>query len=158
MTCIVGETAPDFSLPTDSGKTSLAQYSGQRLVLFFYPKDDTSGCTTEAKAFRDDLALYTDLNTHILGVSRDSPLSHVRFRAKHSLPFALASDESGAVCEAYGVWKEKSMYGRTYMGIERTTILIDEAGIVRRLWNKVKVNGHSKDVLKALGELSPPNA
>jgi thioredoxin-dependent peroxiredoxin len=153
MTLNVGEAAPDFTLPTDTGEISLAGCRGKRLVVYFYPKDDTSGCTSEAKAFRDDFNYYAPLNAVVLGVSRDSPASHAKFRAKYELPFPLASDESGAMCEAYGVWKQKSMYGRTYMGIERTTVLIDENGIVRKIWPKVKVSGHSEDVLKALGEL-----
>ncbi len=153
MTITVGEPAPAFTLPSDDGEVSLADYHGKRLVLYFYPKDDTSGCTTEAKAFGADFHRFGTHNAEILGVSRDSPASHAKFRAKHALPFALASDADGAVCEAYGVWKQKSMYGRSYMGIERTTVLIDEAGIVRKVWPKVKVNGHSDTVLSALDEL-----
>ncbi len=153
MTITIGQTAPAFTLPTDDGEVSLSDYLGKRLVLYFYPKDDTSGCTGEAKAFGDDFHHYGTHNAEILGVSRDSPASHAKFRAKHALPFPLASDVDGAICEAYGVWKQKSMYGRTYMGIERTTVLIDETGVVRKVWPKVKVAGHSGTVLAALGEL-----
>ncbi len=153
MTLTIGQAAPDFTMPTDEGEVSLGSYRGKRLVLYFYPKDDTSGCTSEAKAFATDFHRFGIHNAEILGVSRDSPASHAKFRAKHTLPFPLASDEDGAVCNAYDVWKQKSMYGRTYMGIERTTVLIDEAGIVRKVWPKVKVTGHSEAVLLALAEL-----
>lgn len=153
MTITPGQPAPAFTLPTDDGTASLVDYRGKRLVLYFYPKDDTSGCTSEAKAFSDDFHRFGAHNAEILGVSRDSPASHAKFRAKHALPFPLASDADGSVCEAYGVWKQKSMYGRTYMGIERTTVLIDEAGLVRKVWPKVKVAGHSGAVLLALDEL-----
>jgi len=153
MSVTIGQPAPAFTLPTEDGPVSLADYRGKRLVLYFYPKDDTSGCTSEAKAFRDDHPRFAGLSAEILGISRDPVASHAKFRAKHALPFALAADEDGKVCEAYGVWKQKSMYGRTFMGIERTTVLIDEAGMVARIWPKVKVGGHSEDVLKALAEL-----
>lgn len=150
MSVTIGDPAPAFTLPTDEGQVSLSDFLGKRVVLYFYPKDDTSGCTSEAKAFRDDHARYLALNAEILGVSRDSPASHAKFRAKHDLPFRLASDIEGTVCEAYGVWKQKSMYGRTYMGIERTTVLIDEKGLVKAVWAKVKVTGHSAAILAAL--------
>ncbi len=156
MSVTLDQPAPAFTLPTDEGTVSLADYAGKRLVLFFYPKDDTSGCTSEAKAFRDDFAHYGIHNAEILGLSKDSAASHAKFRAKLTLPFPLASDGDGAVCDAYGVWKQKSMYGKTYMGIERTTVLIDEAGIVRKIWSKVKVSGHSQAVLTALSELPAP--
>jgi len=122
-------------------------------VLYFYPKDDTSGCTSEAHQFRDDFPLFAVHKAEILGVSKDSIASHEKFRAKHSLPFPLVSDTEGALCEAYGVWKEKSMYGKKYMGIERSTFLIDENGVVVKAWRKVKVSGHAKEVLAALNEL-----
>ncbi len=153
MSIAVGQPAPDFTLPADQGTLSLAQLKGRNVILYFYPKDDTSGCTTEAKAFRDDIETYGQLNATIVGVSKDSVASHVKFKAKHCLPFPLVSDEAGQMVEAYGVWKEKSMYGRSYMGIERTTVLIDAQGIVRNIWNKVKVAGHSAEVIEALRAL-----
>lgn len=153
MTVTIGAKAPAFTLETKDGPRSLADFAGQRLVLYFYPKDDTSGCTSEAKQFRDDYAMFREARTEVLGVSKDSLASHQKFAAKHELPFPLGSDPEGAACEAFGVWVEKSMYGRKYMGIERATFLIDEAGIVRAVWRKVKVSGHSEDVLKALAAL-----
>lgn len=153
MSIAVGLPAPDFTLPADSGTVSLAQLRGKNVVLYFYPKDDTSGCTTEAKAFKDDIDAYAAHNAVVIGVSKDSVASHVKFKTKYGLPFALGSDEDGAVVEAYGVWKEKSMYGKTYMGIERTTVLIDAQGVVRAVWNKVKVADHSAAVLEALKTL-----
>ena len=118
-------------------------------MLYFYPKDDTSGCTAEACAFRDALPDFSKVKAEIVGVSRDSVASHDKFKKKFDLPFPLASDEDGKVCRAYGVWVEKSMYGRKYMGIERATFLIDANGVVRKLWRKVKVPGHAEDVLEA---------
>lgn len=153
MSVAVGLPAPDFTLATDAGSISLAQLQGKNVVLYFYPKDDTSGCTSEAKAFKEDLDAYSKLNAVIIGVSKDSVASHIKFKTKYDLPFALGADEDGTVVEAYGVWKQKSMYGRTYMGIERTTVLIDGQGIVRTIWNKVKVTGHSAAVLAALAAL-----
>ncbi len=153
MTIAVGQPAPDFTLATDEGPRTLADYRGKRLVLYFYPKDDTSGCTNEARQFRDEYARFIVNKAEILGVSKDSVASHEKFRAKHDLPFPLGSDASGEVCEAYGVWVEKAMYGRTYMGIERATVLIDEEGVVRAVWRKVKVSGHAMDVLNKLHEM-----
>ena len=118
-------------------------------MLYFYPKDDTSGCTAEACAFRDQLPDFSKLKTAVIGVSRDSAASHDKFKTKYQLPFPLASDEDGKVCEAYGVWAEKSMYGRKYMGIERSTFLIDGNGILRGVWRNVKVPGHVEAVLEA---------
>ena len=149
MTTEIGTPAPAFSMECDDGKTSLAAYAGKTLVLYFYPKDDTSGCTSEAKAFRDAITAFAEAGVEILGVSKDSVASHAKFRAKHELPFRLGSDPDGAVCEAYGVWKKKSMYGREYMGIERSTFLIDKAGVLRAEWRKVKVTGHPDAVLAA---------
>ncbi|OAN44804.1 peroxiredoxin [Paramagnetospirillum marisnigri] len=142
-------SAPDFTMTCDDGPVSLADYQGKILVLYFYPKDDTSGCTSQAKAFRDAFADFTAAGISILGVSKDSVASHAKFRAKHELPFRLGSDPDGAVCEAYGVWKKKSMYGREYMGIERSTFLIDKDGGIAREWRKVKVTGHAAEVLAA---------
>ena len=153
MTTSIGAPAPDFAMECDDGPTSLAAYKGKALVLYFYPKDDTSGCTSEAKNFRDAIEAYRAAGVAILGVSKDSVASHAKFRAKHELPFRLGSDPDGAVCEAYGVWKKKSMYGREYMGIERSTFLIDKDGVLRAEWRKVKVTGHAEAVLKAASEL-----
>jgi len=151
-TTSLGQPAPAFTLETEDGPVSLADYAGRTLVLYFYPKDDTSGCTTEAKSFRDAFAEFQAAGIDILGVSRDSVASHVKFRTKHELPFRLGSDSTGAVTEAYGVWKEKSMYGRTYFGIERSTFLIGPDGTLKAEWRKVKVPGHAAAVLKAASE------
>ena len=150
MTVTVGQPAPAFTVETDEGPRSLADYRGKRLVLYFYPKDDTTGCTSEAHQFRDEFAAFGAANTEILGASKDSIASHVKFRAKHSLPFPLASDTDGTLCEAFGVWKEKNNYGKKYMGIERSTFLIDDNGVVVKEWRKVKVAGHIKDILASL--------
>jgi peroxiredoxin Q/BCP len=150
MSVEVGSKAPDFTLPADGGgKVSLKALKGKTVVLYFYPKDDTSGCTAEACAFRDSLPDFSKLKAEVIGVSRDSVASHDKFKKKYRLPFPLASDEDGKVCQAYGVWVEKSMYGRKYMGIERSTFLIDARGIVRGVWRKVKVDGHADEVLQA---------
>jgi peroxiredoxin Q/BCP len=122
-------------------------------VLYFYPKDDTSGCTAEACAFRDALPDFSKVKAEIVGISRDSVASHESFKKKFKLPFLLASDEDGTVCQAFGVWAEKSMYGRKYMGIERSTFLIDAKGAVRKVWRKVKVPGHAEEVLEAVRAL-----
>ena len=153
MSVTVGHAAPAFSMLTESGSVSLSELKGKKVVLYFYPKDDTSGCTSEAQGFKDDYADFVKLGVVIIGVSKDSVARHVKFKTKYDLPFALGSDESGAVCEAYDVWKEKSMYGRKYMGIERSTFLIDESGVLLQHWPKVKVTGHSKAVLKAIQDL-----
>jgi thioredoxin-dependent peroxiredoxin len=147
---VAGSTAPAFTLPADGGRTiSLADYAGKNLVLYFYPKDDTSGCTLESKDFSALKAEFAKANTEILGVSPDSAASHDKFKKKHGLEHALASDESKAMLEAYGVWAEKSMYGRKYMGVERTTFLIDSGGRIAKIWPKVKVPGHATEVLEA---------
>jgi len=149
-TLTVGSPAPDFSLPADGGKSvSLKDFTGRKLVLYFYPKDDTSGCTAEAIAFNGLKPRFEEASTAILGVSADSVASHDKFKKKHGLGFDLAADESKAMLEAYGVWVEKSMYGRKYMGIERATVLIDQAGKVAKVWPKVKVPGHADEVLAA---------
>jgi len=145
-----GKKAPDFNLPTDGGGTaSLKALRGKMVVLYFYPKDDTSGCTAEACGFRDEHPKFSRAKAQVIGISRDSVKSHDRFKAKHDLPFTLVADEDGKVCEAYGTWVEKSMYGRKYMGIERATFLIDGEGVVRKIWRKVKVPGHVEEVLEA---------
>lgn len=145
-----GDIAPDFSFPTETGEIiALSDLRGKNAVLYFYPKDDTPGCTIEAKDFRDAMADFSSARTAVIGVSKDSVQSHRKFSEKFCLPFPLASDEHTGICEAYGVWTEKSMYGKKYMGIERATFLIDGAGIVRRVWRKVKVDGHVAEVLAA---------
>jgi peroxiredoxin Q/BCP len=150
MSLKVGDKAPDFTLPTDGGgKVSLKALKGKKVVLYFYPKDDTPGCTAEACAFRDSLPDFSKIRATVVGVSKDSVASHDKFKTKFKLPFPLASDNDGKVCEAYGAWVEKSMFGKKYMGIERSTFLIDEKGVVRNIWGKVKVDGHAGEVLKA---------
>ena len=150
----VGDKAPDFTLPAAGGGTlSLTALKGKTVVLYFYPKDDTSGCTAEACAFRDALPNFSKVKAEIVGVSRDPVASHDKFKAKYDLPFPLASDVDGKVCQDYGVWVEKSMYGKKYLGIERATFLIDGKGVVRALWRKVKVPGHAEDVLAAAAAL-----
>jgi len=151
---LVGQPAPNFTMPTDSGgSVSLADLKGQKVILYFYPKDDTPGCTVEACAFRDTLPDFSKSGATVIGVSKDSVKSHDKFKAKYNLNFALASDENSDVCERYGVWGEKSMYGRTFMGIERSTFLIDGNGIVRGEWRKVSVTGHAEEVRAALANL-----
>ena len=150
MSVSVGDKAPDFTMPTDgNGSVSLSKLRGKPVVLYFYPKDDTSGCTAEACGFRDTFPDYGKTGAAVIGVSRDSVASHDKFKKKHDLPFILASDTDGNVTEKYGVWVEKSMYGRKYMGIDRSTFLIDKDGVVRNIWHKVKVPGHIAEVLKA---------
>jgi thioredoxin-dependent peroxiredoxin len=151
MALAVQQAAPAFSLLNDAGQaTTNAQFLGQKLVLYFYPKDDTSGCTQEAKDFNALKAEFTAAGAHILGVSPDGTTSHAKFKKKYELDFTLLSDESKAMLEAYGVWVEKSMYGKKYMGVERTTFLIDEKGIITHIWNKVKVPNHANEVLETL--------
>jgi peroxiredoxin Q/BCP len=146
----VGDMAPEFSLPGDSGSTvSLSSYRGKKVVLYFYPKDDTSGCTKEAIEFNGLKAEFAKANTVIVGMSPDSPKSHDKFKAKYDLTFPIAADENKTALEAYGVWVEKSMYGRKYMGVERTTVLIGTEGQILAVWPKVKVDGHAAEVLKA---------
>ena len=153
MTLQAGAAAPDFTLPTDGGgSVTLSALKGQQVIIYFYPKDDTTGCTAEACSFRDAEASFRGAKTKVIGISKDSVARHDKFKKKYELPFTLASDEHGHVCEDYGVWKEKSMYGRTYMGIERTTFLIGADGKIKQVWNKVKVTGHVAEVLKAAGE------
>lgn len=149
-----GENAPTFSLPGAGGETvSLSALKGRKVVLYFYPKDDTSGCTLEAQNFNALTDDFAAAGTTVIGVSPDSVKSHDKFRAKHGLTFPLASDETKSMLEAYGVWVEKSMYGRKYMGVERTTMLIDKSGKIARIWPKVKVPGHAEDVLAAARDL-----
>jgi thioredoxin-dependent peroxiredoxin len=150
----IGDKAPDFSLPRDGGgKVSLKEFKGRKLVLYFYPKDDTSGCTKEAIAFTQAKAAFDRAGASVVGVSKDTVAAHDKFTAKHKLKVALGSDEDGEICEAYGVWVEKSMYGRKYMGIERATFLIDGKGKIAEIWHKVKVPGHAEAVLEAVKAL-----
>ena len=149
-----GKAAPAFALDTDAGeRLSLKDLRGRPVVLYFYPKDDTSGCTTEACEFRDAFPRFKKSKAEILGVSPDSVESHRKFKAKYDLPFTLLADPEHVVAEKYGVWKEKSMYGRTYMGIERTTYIIDAAGKIAKVFQKVKPAGHAEEVQAALAEL-----
>lgn len=145
-----GMNAPAFNLPGSSGANySLEDYKGGPLILYFYPKDDTSGCTVEGLDFTALKAKFAAVNAKVLGVSPDSPASHDKFCKKHGLGIDLASDESKAMLGAYGVWTEKSMYGKKYMGVERTTYLIDKNGVIAKIWNKVKVPNHASEVLEA---------
>ena len=145
-----GQPAPDFTLPRDGGQSvTLSALRPGKVVLYFYPKDDTPGCTLEAQDFTARLADFTAAGTTVIGVSKDSVKAHDKFCKKHGLGIILASDEAGHTCEDYGVWVEKSMYGKTYMGVERTTFLIDGTGKVAQVWNKVSVKGHADEVLAA---------
>jgi len=147
----VGDKAPDFSRPDQDGKTvSLKSLKGKQMVLYFYPKDDTPGCTKEACGFRDSLKAIEKINTVVLGVSMDNAASHHKFIKKYSLPFPLLCDEDGTVSKAYGVYKLKNMYGKTYWGIERSTFIIDETGKLKAIFRKVKVDGHVDEVQAAL--------
>ncbi|MEM8981002.1 MAG: thioredoxin-dependent thiol peroxidase [Pseudomonadota bacterium] len=147
----IGDTAPAFTLPQDGGDpVSLSDLNGKWVVLYFYPRDDTSGCTKQAIGFTESTAAFEAAGAVVLGVSKDSVAKHGKFRAKHNLGIGLLSDEESDVCERYGVWKEKSMYGKTYMGIERTTYLINPNGKIAQIWTKVKVPGHIDAVLEAL--------
>ena len=149
-----GDAAPEFALPDQSGKpVSLKSLKGKQVVLYFYPKDDTPGCTKEACGFRDSMARLTKSGAVVIGVSLDGKEAHQKFIAKYSLPFTLLSDEDAAVAKAYGVYKQKNMYGKKSMGIQRSTYLIDAQGKVARLWKAVKVDGHDQQVLAAMEEL-----
>ena len=146
-----GIKAPDFTLPASGGTTfKLSALKGQMVVVYFYPKDDTSGCTKEACAFSENIAAFNRIKAKVIGISRDSVASHEKFITKYGLKFSLASDEDGKVCEKYGVWVEKSMYGRKYMGIDRSTFLIGADGKILQIWNKVKVPGHVEEVIEAV--------
>ena len=146
----IGDTAPAFTLPRDGGEqVSLTDYAGQAVVLYFYPRDDTPGCTKEAIGFTEMAAEFAAANTVVIGASKDSVKKHDKFRDKHSLGVVLVSDEESDLCETYGVWVEKNMYGKTYMGIERATFLIGPDGKIAQIWRKVKVPGHVEAVLEA---------
>ncbi len=147
-----GQKAPDFTLPDDTGqKVSLKDFRGKKVVLYVYPKDNTPGCTQESCDFRDSWSRIQKKGAVVLGLSKDSAASKAKFKAKYDLPFPLLADEDRSVLEKFGVWKEKNMYGKKVMGIERTTYLIDEEGRIARIWSKVKVPGHVDEVLAALG-------
>jgi len=145
---VIGEKAPEFTLEADDGRrVSLKDYLGKKVVLYFYPKDNTPGCTSEAVEFKDVAEEFEKQGAIIVGVSKDSVISHQKFKEKHALPFTLLSDPEGTVLDMYGVWKKKSLYGRTFMGTERTTFLIDEIGIVIKVYRKVKAKGHAQTCL-----------
>lgn len=146
----VGDTVPNLTLESSSGKSlSLTDFKGKKIVLYFYPKDDTPGCTKEACSFREENGKFRNLNAVILGVSKDPISSHEKFIEKYGLPFELLSDTDHKLAETFGVWGEKSLYGKIFMGMNRSTFLIDEEGIIRQIWKNVKVDGHSEDVLEA---------
>jgi len=151
---VIGKPAPDFSLPSTTGENiSLRQFKGKKtVVLYFYPKDETPGCTREACDFRDNSAEFEKHNVVVLGISNDNLESHQTFRDKHHLPFPLLSDEDASVSKMFGVYKQKNLYGKKYMGIERTTFVIDRTGRIAQIYPKVKVDGHIKDVLEFVGE------
>lgn len=150
-----GQKAPDFELPADDGtRIRLSKLKGRPVVLYFYPKDDTSGCTREAKDFTDLAAAFEKSGAAVFGISPDSVASHTKFRCKHDLAVRLLADEDKAVATAFGVWVEKSMYGRKYMGVDRSTFLIDGEGRIGEVWRKVKVPGHADDVLAAVRALA----
>ena len=154
----VGDKAPALSLATDGGgRISLKDLSGKPIVLYFYPKDDTSGCTRQAVAFTALLPKFSRLGVQVVGVSKDSIESHAKFKAKHDLSVVLASDPDGKVVQSYGCWVEKSLYGRKYMGIDRSTFLIDPKGKIARIWRKVKVPGHAEEVLAAAKAMANPS-
>jgi len=150
----VGDKAPPFVLSADGGgEVSLSGLKGKTVVLYFYPKDDTSGCTAEAIAFSADAKAFKQAGAVVIGISKDSVASHDKFKAKHKLAVTLAADEDTEIAQSYGVWVEKSMYGRRYMGMERSTFLIDGKGLIRNIWRKVKVPGHAADVLASVKAL-----
>lgn len=150
MTLSIGDKAPDFTLPTDdeTREITLSQLQGKKVVLFFYPKDNTPGCTRESCDFRDHYPVFEEHNVEVFGISRDSAKSHAKFREKYALPFTLLVDASGDVCEAYGVINKKSLFGNTFLGIQRSTFLIDDKGIIREIWRKVSVPQHVQTVLE----------
>ena len=151
---MINKKAPNFAVQNDMDETvKLSDFKGKKLVLYFYPKDNTPGCTTESKDFTANYKAFQKLNTEILGISADSVTKHKNFKAKYDMPFMLLADTEHAMCEAYEVWKEKSMFGKKYMGIERSTFLIDENGKIQKIWRKVKVKGHVEEVLASIKEL-----
>ena len=147
----IGDIAPDFTLPTDGdGEITLSDLKGKTVVIYFYPKDNTPGCTTESCDFNEQLPEFEKLGTKVIGISKCSVKKHDNFKNKYGFNFPLASDENGSTCEDYGVWKEKSMYGKKFMGIERSTFLINEEGKISQIWRKVKVKGHVDEVKQSL--------
>lgn len=151
MTLRTGDPAPAFDLPSDDGgRVRLSDLKGRRFVVFFYPKDDTPGCTREACEFRDELNRFEEQGVAVLGVSPDPVASHRKFKAKHNLNFPLLADEDHAVADRFGVWTEKQMFGRTFWGVERSTFLIDEAGAIARVWRRVRPKGHAEAVARVL--------
>lgn len=158
MTLLIGQAAPDFTAQATNAQTiTLSQFRGKKVVLYFYPKDNTPGCTQQGEDFRDHYAAFTDANTVILGVSRDSLAAHEKFKAKYNFPFPLISDPQGSLCNQYAVLKEKSLFGKKYLGIERSTFLIDEKGVLQKIWRNVKVKGHVQEVLATIQESLPSN-
>jgi len=150
MSAEIGKKAPDFTATTDGGgKIKLSDFKGKTVILYFYPKDDTPGCTKEACGFRDAKPNFSKAKAVVLGVSKDSVARHDKFKGKYDLNFPLIADEDGKICEKYGTWIEKSLYGRKYMGIDRATFLIDDKGVIRNIWRNVKVAGHVEEVLAA---------
>ena len=155
MALKVGDKAPEFRLTADNNETiSLKQFQGKKVILYFYPKDNTPGCTKEACDFRDSFPQFMQQQAVILGISKDSPATHQKFKEKHELPFTLLTDKDAAVCEAYGVINPKSMFGKTFLGIQRSTFLIDEKGLIQGIWRKVKVPQHAEAVFNHLTQLS----
>ena len=146
---MIGKPAPDFTAQTESGTVRLSDYAGKKLVLYFYPKDDTPGCTLEARGFRDHHAAFAAANVVVLGVSKDTVKKHTSWKAKECLPFSLIADD-GSLCEKYGAWRMKKLYGREYMGIARITVVIDEKGTVTHVFDPVKANGHAEEILGVL--------
>lgn len=147
----IGSKAPDFKIQIEDGTNfTLSDYLGQKVIVYFYPKDNTPGCTTEACDFRESIAQFNQLNCKVLGISRDSVATHVKFKEKYNLNFPLGADEDGTVCQLYGVWVQKSMFGKKYFGVNRATFLIDEDGIVKHIWPNVSVSSHIKDILTVL--------
>lgn len=154
MSLEIGDKCPSFTLPKDNGgEINIADVKANAIVIYFYPKDDTSGCTSEAKQFSDNIEQFNELGVTVYGISKDSIKSHEKFKAKYDLKIDLLSDEALEVCNAFGVWVEKSMYGRKYMGVERSTFIIDKDLKIAKIWRKVKVTNHVADVLKALKSL-----
>jgi peroxiredoxin Q/BCP len=150
----VGDNAPEFIIATDGGGSfSLSEMKGYNVIIYFYPKDDTPGCTKEACGFRDMAPDFSASSAKIIGISKDTVTKHDKFKSKYELPFLLGADLEGIVCEAYGTWVEKSMYGRQYMGIERATFLVDKKSVIQGIWRKVKVKGHVEEVLSAVQDL-----
>jgi len=152
MTLHIGDVAPDFTLPTDTEnkEITLSHLRGKKVVLYFYPKDNTPGCTKQACDFRDHFAVFKQHGAEVFGISKDSAKNHTKFKEKYTLPFTLLVDDNADVCEAYGVINKKSLFGKTFLGIQRSTFLIDEKGIIRAIWRKVKVPGHVEQVLNEL--------